>query len=447
MVRTVRHFFPELQQWLKELPDSRFQPFVRYQKGFLIWCGMVLFAFKLGSRRQMDYDLRDLDSQLLENLNRLAGTQQQSLPVHKTLDHYLGHLGAEPVAQLRTKMVRRLLRSKALDSCRLHGCVVVAVDGTGWMTFRQRHCPQCLVQRHGDADTYLHMVQEAKLVGQMGLALSVGTEFIENPTDYQLLGPQGQSRKQDCELKALERLLPALRRDFPQLRICLSSDNLYACGEAIQLALGARFSFVFTFKAGGMPAVWAEFQALLGECPQNRLWRQCPDQRSQLYRWVNGLHYQDNQGRTHRFNAIQLEETVKGNTTTFAWITDFRVHTKNVAEIATKGGRIRSKIENQGFNMQKNSGLNLEHVYSEDLQRAKAYYYLMQIAHMILQLLELGSLLGRSAKEVGKTPLQLFGSLKNIARRLLEGFRYYRIPEEAYDLAAAARIQIRLDSS
>ncbi len=77
----------------------------------------------------------------------------------------------------------------------------------------------------------------------------------------------------------------------------------------------------------------------------------------------------------------------------------------------------------------------------------QAVYYLLQIAHLILQLLEKGSLLRRLAQELGQTPLQLFGSLKNIARRLLESIRFLRIEEAAYDGAAAARIQIRLDSS
>ena len=39
----------------------------------------------------------------------------------------------------------------------------------------------------------------------------------------------------------------------------------------------------------------------------------------------------------------------------------------------------------------------------------------------------------------------LYGSVRNLARRLLECLRYYRLPPEAF--AAQARIQIRLDSS
>ena len=51
------------------------------------------------------------------------------------------------------------------------------------------------------------------------------------------------------------------------------------------------------------------------------------------------------------------------------------------------------------------------------------------------------------AERTGKTVIQCFGSVKNIARRVLECFRYKVIPDAAYDTLAAACIQIRLDSS
>jgi hypothetical protein len=71
----------------------------------------------------------------------------------------------------------------------------------------------------------------------------------------------------------------------------------------------------------------------------------------------------------------------------------------------------------------------------------------LQIAHLILQLLERGSLLIRLARQSGQTPMQVFGSLKNLARRLLEAFRFHHLPHEAYQLATAAAIRIRLDTS
>jgi hypothetical protein len=72
---------------------------------------------------------------------------------------------------------------------------------------------------------------------------------------------------------------------------------------------------------------------------------------------------------------------------------------------------------------------------------------LLQIAHIITQLVGAGSLLRDLAAELGRTPGKLFGSLKNIARRLLEAFRHVALSDEVFDPLRAARIQIRLDSS
>ena len=445
LATTFRHFWPEFNHWLDGVPDSRFLPLVIYDKRFLIWWGISLYLFQLGSRRQLDFDLDARGTQVLNNLNRLAQTQQETRPVHDTLDHFLGHTGAAPYAELRTRMLRRLIRMRSLDAARLQGRFVVALDATGHLAFGRPHCPHCLVYRHATHTTYLHQVLEAKILGPAGLTLSMASEFIENSDSNAALS--GEARKQDCELKALSRLLPQLRRDFPQLSVCLSGDSLYACARTLQLAKDCHCNYVLTFKPGHMPAVWKDFQSLLKLCPENKLTCSTPEGVHQVYCWVHGLSYRDDQGRTWHFNAIECKETVDGETTVFAWITDLKVDTRTVEEIATKGGRHRWHIENQGFNRQKNSGLNLEHAFSTDPERLKAYYYLLQIAHIILQILEVSSLLRNVAAEYGQTPIQLFGSLKNLARRLLEALRYFALSDEVFDHSHAARIQVRFDTS
>lgn len=456
-MKTVRHFWPGFNAQLNHLPDTRYAPFIRYDKKFLAWWGLLLFCFKLGSRRQLDYELRDPELPVLDNANRLAGAEQDSLPVHKTLNHFLGHVGSEPFARLRTWCVRRLIRMKTLDACRLLGRFVVAIDGTGFLVFHKRHCESCLTHRCANTTLYLHPLLEAKLVAPCGLALSVGTEFIENPA-ADVSSPQPhcpkpttlsayEQVKQDCELKAFARLAPALKRDFPQTRLCIGGDSLFACGPVLDTCEEYDWSYVLTFKPGRAPDLWHDFQGLLQLVPENSLHHTLPNGTRRQYGWVNDLSYVDSHGHSHRFSAIVLYETSNGQTTTFAWITDLRVTPNNVPAIAEKGARVRSKIENQGFNTQKNSGLNLEHAYSIDPDNIKAFYYLLQIAHIFLQLLEMGSLLKHLARRYRATPIQLFGSLKNIARRLLDSFRYFHIPGDAFGLLQVARCQIRLDTS
>jgi len=444
----VRHFFPELNAWINEFPDPRFLPMVIYHKRFLVWWGLSLFLCKLGSRRQLDYQFNTDGPAVLANLNRLAGTAQDSRPVNQTLEYFLEQIGSDPLAGLEQHLVQRLIRMKALDAARLQGRFLVLIDGSGYLVFRSRHCDHCLTQRHGETTLYMHQVLEAKLLGPSGTVFSIATEFIDNrdiPSGPAGAGPE--RIKQDCELKALRRLVAGLRAAFPQLRICLVGDGLFACGEGFQVAKDYKCDYIYTFKPGGLPALWEDFQGLLLLSPEQR--REWITERGvvQVYRWVDDLPYTDSDGRAWTLQALECTETdTDGTQTAWAWVTSLEVSHPTVVAVATNGGRERWRAENEGFNTQKNSGLNLEHAYSHTCWAA--YYFLLQIAHLLLQLVEKGSLLRHLAQEQGKrTAVGLYGSLKNMAQRFLESLRYWHWPDEAFDPRGAGSIQIRLDSS
>lgn len=447
LVQTVRHFFPAFNTWLDRLPDTRDQEACIYSRRALAWWGIDLYLLQLGSRRQLDFELRDGGAQVLANFNRLAETQQTTLPVHDTLDHFLGHVKLSGWERLRTQMVQRLLRMKVLDAARVQGRPVLLIDATGLICFPQRHCPHCLVQRHGKKTLYLHQVLEAKWLGPAGVVVSLDSEFIEN-ADAGDKNRSAEKIKQDCELKALHRLLPRIKKTYPQLRFVLALDSLYGCGPVFALAQEFDWSYVVTFKEGRTPALWREFRALLPACPENSLKRVWGDGRVQEFRWVPQLVHEDSAGRSWKLNALECTEwTAAGPKQYFAWLTALPVGRKTVEEIAQKGGRDRWKVENEGFNRQKNSGLNLEHVYSIDPEKWKAYYLLLQIAFVLVQLMERGSLLRRLAAEVGRPVWKLFGSLKNVARRLLDSMRFVPWEESWFDPRQAGKLRIGLDSS
>ena len=90
----------------------------------------------------------------------------------------------------------------------------------------------------------------------------------------------------------------------------------------------------------------------------------------------------------------------------------------------------------------------LEHPYSQactehsrsDETARKVFYFLLQIAHLIFQLMEKGSLF-HTAFPKG------VGSLKNIAFRLLEAWRNLRLSASGFCSLYRGRYQIRFDSS
>ena len=200
------------------------------------------------------------------------------------------------------------------------------------------------------------------------------------------------------------------------------------------------------FQPGRIPTLWADFQGVLSLCPEQHVEWTTPDQTRQVYRWAP-LSYVDSDKRAWTFTGIVCEQTkANGEKSVWSWVTSLKVNRATVVDVALNGGRQRWRVENEGFNTQKNSGLNLEHAFSH--KHWAAYYYLLQIAHVLLQLVEKGSLLRQLAQEQGKRSIvTLFGSLQNVARRLLESVRYLCWPEEAFDVTAAKKIQIRLNNS
>ncbi len=176
-----------------------------------------------------------------------------------------------------------------------------------WCSFSHHHCSQCLTQKHSSGTvSYLHPVLEAKLLTSTGLAVSLASEFIENPpgrtpTDY-------QEKKQDCELKAFERWAAILKASFPQLRLCLSFDSLYGCGRAFAVCQKYHWHFVVTFKEGRTPELWQEFQALLKLRPEQKRTLTLPDKTRRVYRWVEQLPYIDSEKRSWTLGAMSARK-------------------------------------------------------------------------------------------------------------------------------------------
>ncbi len=128
--------------------------------------------------------------------------------------------------------------------------------------------------------------------------------------------------------------------------------------------MAKSWSFVLTFKPGRTPSLWKDFEDLLKLSPDNRLKAILPDGTQQLFGWVNDLDCQDDEDRWHKVNALLLEETSGEQKHTFAWITDLPLRQNTVCAVAAQGGRVRSKIENQGFNLQKNPDASRRETWS-----------------------------------------------------------------------------------
>lgn len=380
---TLGHFFPELGVWFAGVAEARKSGTAQFPLPTLLLLGTFMFVAHSGSRNLFNGMLRDSGA-LGRTLADVLGSGPDALPHLDTLEKTLRGVPPEGLETVLALCVRRLIRMKALDGWRSGGRFLLAVDGTGLWSFRERHCPHCVKTEHASgAVTYSHKLLVAFIISADGYALPVACEFIENPGEAY--------DKQDCETKAFHRLQAKLLRLFPQTPFRLLLDALYADRNVMAECAANGWDFAITFKESDMPALWREAQALLALEPGNLARVTLPAKAgggSLEVRWTGGLDYH---GLT--LSAVfQAERGRDGNTLKFFAHLTLRTVDRDNCLARAADGRLRWRCENEGFNTLKNGGFALEHVYSRNENASKCYVLLMLLAHIVQQLVTRGRL-------------------------------------------------------
>jgi len=401
---------------------------------------MLMVLSLPGSRRHFEEERRKGNTK--ENLERLIDELWEQTATTWAVDYLFRGMDPAGLSDLRTGMVRSLINARRLEDFRFDGEYRIAVDGTELHRFKGRHhphCQHCLKQTHTNGVTdHFHSVLEAKLVTEEGLALSLVSEFIENGGE--------EYDKQDCELKSFYRMAPELKRQFPRLPICLLLDSLYANETLLDICLKNSWSFYVAFKEGSIPNLYRQMLETMAKHPGQVVTGE-DDMEEYTCRWACNLTY-----KQHRLHAVMCDVKARkdGKETRFVFLTDHRPDADRVHEMINMGGRQRGKIENQGFNVQKNCGYELEKAYGYRDQALKNYYLLVQIAHCLHQLMMHTDVNAKLLQEEDrrkfpkvKTGLQAFKSLKALAKAIGEFLRRGSIGKNVLDRDFARGIQLR----
>jgi hypothetical protein len=434
---TSQHFFGGFTTLFQEITDPRVPELITYPLAALGFATLLMYVCHLGARRQITHLLRG-NPWSAAKFQALFGVAQ--CPHGDTTEALFSRLKPEEFQSAVTTMVETLVRKKVLAPYRLRDhYYLIAIDGTGRLVYAERHCAQCLTCTHHGQTIYYHPVLEAKLVTPNGFAFSVMTEFIENPGEH--------PTKQDCELKAFYRLTERLKQRFPRLPLCLTLDGLYAGGPTFARCERYGWKYLVVLQDQDLRTVHSEYESLVKLTPENYVCFLTGPQSAirQDLRWVNEIAYVDSDQQEHRLAVIDCRETLTqpaqpAQVTHYQWLTNFAVSNTNVIALANQGGRLRWKIENEGFNNQKHRGFALEHPYSHDRTASKVFYFLLQMAHLLFQLMEKGSLFRRAFP-------QGVGSSKNLAWRLLEAWRNWRGSAAELEQLWTFRFQIRFNST
>ena len=410
-IKIVRHFFKELPHRIEEIIDPRNESYITYSQSDLIHLALMKNVCSVETMHQMDEMFNE--ETCIQTLSILSGNESlEEIPHCDTLNYYLEKLSPECLSELRRKMVRKLLRTNQFNDARLLGKHWrIILDGTGLYSFRERHCAHCLKATYTDEDGnkttyYYHKVLEAKLVLSDGFVISLGTEFIENEDE--------NVSKQDCELRAAERLLKRIKKDYPRLNICVQGDALYETEPFMKLCAGYGWRYLLVHKDERQPTVGSDYNLLDDE---DKIRRNGVGKEYGTAEYRNGM--QETSGKKAAMNIFAYRAEQNGETKTFQWCTDIPLSTKNIGEMVD-AGRGRWNIENEGFNNQKNILYKIEHLNSHHPTAMKNHYLLTQIADILMQLYLHWNPMVKKLKQ----------GIKNTSSRLLESFRQHTITEE-----------------
>jgi len=418
------------------VPDRRDPELITYKVQTLLWAAILMFVFRLGARRQIRFRLETLEA--LTRLKALTGQDLPSVAHGDTLEHYLARVDPSELQKIPVAMVRALLETRRLEKFRLlDQYYLVAVDMSGHLYLGDQpsgFTEGCLTQTGQDGRTlYYRPVCEAKLVTRTGLALSVGSEFVEN---VKRKDQSDEQYKQDCEKKATRRLFPRLKKALSGFAICVLLDSLHCDEPTFQMCQANDWRFIITLKEGALPSVMQEFEALKAQSPENQFAALTHEGRL-TFSWVNAIAY--GKRPLNVFECVVNRDNEKA--THFVWVTDIELTRDLCQALSQEGGRQRWRIENEGFRTQKHGGFEMEHAYAKHPIPAKNFYLLLQIAHILSQMFECYC----QGKAVVKHD---FGSLRNLAHALLESWRRDPIPDpQRLRTFLDEAIQIRLDTS
>ena len=411
-IRILYHFFEDFTKWIEQMKDPRNQSYITYTQSDLVYMALLKNICSLKSMRQMEECFNE--EQCIDTLRYLSGDRHLSeMPHYDTLNYYLEKLPPEELSQVRRKMVASLVRRKQFYKNRLLGKYWrVVLDGTQLYCFRERHCENCLkstvVDENGKkTEKYYHRVLEAKLLLGEKLVISLGTEFIENESE--------DVKKQDCEINAAKRLLGRIKKEYPRMPFCIQGDALYEVEPVMEICREKGWRYLFTHKDSRQQKVAEAYSWIIREEPNEV--RNIGKEKGRG-RYANDVDV--TAGKKEKMNVYEYRyETPEGKEICFQWVTDIELTKTNLKEMIT-AGRGRWKIENEGFNAQKNGIYDIEHLNSRNSNAMKNHYLLTQIADLVMQIY------------LAWTPLEkeLRQSIKSTSSRLLESFRRQPITPE-----------------
>jgi hypothetical protein len=350
----------------------------------------------------LTFQKRLQDKKHLSNFNTLFGVT--NIPESTQLRDVLDALPSEQLKPMFKKVFTSLQRGKHLEKFQsIRGKYLVSIDGTQYFTSKNVSCTHCLTREHkSDGTSFHHYALQAALVNpDIKQAIPIAIEDIRN---------EDGAKKQDCEINAAKRLIPALRTQHPQLDIILLGDGLFSKHSMIEMAEAQRMDYIFTVKPGDHKYLFewldihqSKVQQLTVAKGKSSKGKGKGNMIEHVYRWVEHAPL-ESVGKSYvnffELGIFSVDPNTGERNQTYrsSWVTSLTPTAVNI-ERMTAAARARWKIENQCFNNLKNQGYCLEHNFGHGSHNlAFNFYILTLLAFMFHQVFELTDNLYQTAR-------------------------------------------------
>ena len=174
-----------------------------------------------------------------------------------------------------------------------------------------------------------------------------------------------------------------------------------------------HWEYIFTQKETRQKSIDESYEWIKNGDGAEKITGLCKEKGTGWY--VN--HVEETAGKTEVMNVLEYQYETKDkdekiHTIRFRWISSLELTKRNMEEMIL-AARGRWKIENEGFNNQKNGLYRIEHLNSYNSNAMKNHYLLTQIADILMQLYLAWNPYVKEQKQ----------SIKNTSSWLLESFR------------------------
>ena len=397
-------YFPKLLDMFENLTDNRHQSYVTYNMKTI--CVTRLFGLLCGLTTMTDISSDKFNSDnCIKNISKICNQQLEELPYLETIQDVFVNIKTDELRNIQKYIVKSLIRSKMFDKYKHEGFFQLIVDGTGLSKHNYNLNNNCIIKKYKDGKiAYFKYILECKLIVG-SIVISIDSEWIEN--DISL----SEKEKQDCEIKAFERMAKRIKKNYPKQKFIITADALYCTAPMMDICKSNDWKYIFNLN-DRLKNVFKDFIDYIEYFNDTNINNYYLDKN---YKYKN-----------HKFNMIKFIEIKNNKTTNFHYVTNLEVNNKNIKNIVILG-RNRWKIENQGFYNQKHRTFDITHLNSRNDNAMKNHYFFIQFAHTIRQLLEKGNLLTKSLilkiKEVSEILLHTLTSTNSDLNNLETKFQ------------------------